>query len=133
MSDLLDDLLGLLRATSEESVGTSVRIPMSLRKAAALAAEMGLTASTTELTVRGLRGQLEALAQQAVLDAHYEQYPHLRPSLAEVAVATAQVDGHPLADRRDLIERAAEEIVRFKRDATPDDVLVYAAGLASAA
>jgi hypothetical protein len=36
---------------------------------------MGLAASTTELTVRGLRDILEAFAQRAVLDAHYRQHP----------------------------------------------------------
>lgn len=133
MDPRLSRLLDLLDAADTGPVGTSVRIPGALREAAALAAEMGLTASTTELAVRGLREQLEALAQQAVLDAHYAQYPHARPSLAEVALAAAQLDGHPLADRPDLIRRAASEIVGVLDDPTPDDVLIFAAGLAAAA
>lgn len=133
MDPRLTRLLDLLDAADAESVGTSLRLPAPLREAAALAADMGLTGSTTELAVRGLRDQLEALAQQAVLDAHYEAYPRARPSLAEIAQATADLDDDPLRHRPDVIVRAAEEIVGIKPGATPDDVLIYAAGLASAA
>jgi hypothetical protein len=66
------------------------------------------------LTVRGLRDVLEAFAQRAVLDAHYQSYPEARPDLAEVALATAQIDGSPLANRPDLVRRAAEEIGAVK-------------------
>jgi hypothetical protein len=93
---------------------------------------MGLAGSTTELTVRGLRDALEAFAQRAVLDAHYQAHPGARPDLAEIAIAAAQIDGNPLASRPDLVERAAAEVGRIKDDAGPDDVLVYAAGLAAA-
>lgn len=133
MDERLTRLLDCLDAASSDTVGTSVRIPGHLREAAALAAELGLATSTTDLTVRGLRDTLEAFAQRAVLDAHYEEYPHARPDFAEVALATAEIDGNPLAARPDLIRRAAAEIRSVKDDPTPDDVLVYAAGLAAAA
>ena len=122
---MLDDDTG-------ETIGTSIRLPANLRDAAAVATQMGLTSSTSELTVRGLRDALEAFAQRAVLDAHYRRHPQARPELAEVALATAELDGNPLAGRPDLVCRAAAEIGSVKDDPTPDDVLVYAAGLAAA-
>ncbi|MCA1676226.1 MAG: hypothetical protein LC799_29980 [Actinobacteria bacterium] len=133
MDSRLVRLLDLLDATEGETVGTSVRLPVALRDAAVVAAEMGLAGSTTELTVRGLRDLLETAAQRAVLDAHYEVHPEARPDLAEVALATAQLDGHPLAQRSELVRRAAAEIVSVIDDPTPDEVLSYAAGLAAAA
>jgi hypothetical protein len=94
---------------------------------------MGLAGSTTELTVRGLRDTLEAFAQRAVLDAHYRAHPAARPDLAEVALAAAEIDGSPLAERPELIRRAAEAVQKLKDSPDPDDVLLYAAGLADAA
>jgi hypothetical protein len=132
MDERLRQLLDLLDAADRETVGTSVRVPANLRDAAALAAEMGLAASTTALTVRGLRDALEAFVQRAVLDAHYDAYPDARPDLADVALATAEIDGNPLAARPEIVRRAAAEIGSVKDDPTPDDVLVYAAGLAAA-
>jgi len=125
-------LVDLLNASVEDTVGTSVRLPTNLRDAAVVAVDMGFAASTTELTVRGLQDALEAFAQRAALDAHYEDHPHARPNLAEIAQMTAEIDGNPLADRPELIRRAAAEIWSVKADATPDDVLIYAAGLAAA-
>jgi hypothetical protein len=130
MDRRLKRLLDLLDGVGEDTVNTSVRLPVRLRDAAAVAAEMGLASSTTELTVRGLRDVLEAFAQRAVLDAHYRAHPEVRPSLAEAA---AELDGNPLAGRPELIRRAAEEIHSVKEDPDPDDVLLYAAGLAAAA
>ena len=133
MERRLTRLLALLDEVGEEPVNTSVRLPVRLRDAAAVAAEMGLASSTSELTVRGLRDTLEAFAQRAVLDAHYRAHPDLRPDLAEVALAAAELDGNPLAAHPELIRRAAEQILAIKADPTPDDVLLYAAGLADAA
>jgi len=129
----LERLLDLLDATDGETAGTSVRLPVTLRDAAAVASDMGLIGSTSELTARGLRVALEAVAQRAVLDAHYEQHPDARPDLEEIALATAELDGHPLASQPELIRRAAGELVRIVDDPTPDEVLAYAAGLAAAA
>ena len=126
-------LLDLLDQAEGPSVSSSVRLPEALRKAAGLAAEMGYAESASELTVGGLRRSLEAVAQRAILDAHYEQYPQARPSLAELALAAAQLDGNPLAERPELIRRAAEEVAVWRPDADADDVLMFAAGLASAA
>lgn len=133
MDRRLTRLVELLDEVGEETVNTSVRLPVRLRDAAAVAAEMGLASSTSELTVRGLRDTLEAFTQRAVLDAHYGAHPEARPDLAEVALAAAEIDGNPLADRPDLIRRAAREIRAIKDDPVPDDVLLYAAGLAAAA
>jgi hypothetical protein len=132
MSRRLKLLLDLLNASPEDTVGTSVRLPTNLRDAAMVAVDMGFAASTTELTVRGLQDALEAFAQRAALDAHYEEHPHARPDLAEIALMTAEIDGSPLTNRPELVRRAATEIRSVKDDATPDDVLIYAAGLAAA-
>ena len=114
-------------------MNTSVRLPAPLRDAAALAATMGVAGSTTELTVKGLRDTLEAFGQRAVLDAHYRAHPAARPDLAEVALAAAEIDRNPLAERPDLIRRAADAVTALKPDADAVDVLLYAAGLAAAA
>ncbi|MGH3901026.1 MAG: hypothetical protein ACRDTA_22830 [Pseudonocardiaceae bacterium] len=132
--------LDLLDGSAGATVGTSVRLPgnlreaaiLALREAAILAAELGLAASTTELTVRGLRDALEAFAQRAVLDVHYRSCPDVCPGLAEITLAAAEIDGHPLAARPDLVRRAAAEVGLVKDDPGPDDVLLYAAGLAAA-
>jgi len=133
MDSRLERLLDLLDDRRGDTVGTSVRMPVRLRDAATVAAEMGLVASTTDLTVQGVRAALEAFAQRALLDEHYRAHPDARPDLAEIALATAAIDGHPLADRPDLVRRAADGVRGVKDDPTPDDVLVYAAGLAAAA
>ena len=133
MDQRLVQLLALLDRSDRETVGTSVRVPLALRDAAVLAAEMGLADSTTDLTVRGLRDQLEAVVQRAVLDAHYRDHPQVRPDLAEIALVAAEMEGSPLAERPDLIRRAASEITGLTESPTPDDVLLYAAGLAAAA
>lgn len=124
-------MVELLASSREETVGTSVRIPIDLRDAAAIAAELGLADSITELAVGGLRDKLDAIAQRTALDEHYREHPEARPTLAEVALATAQLDGNPLKDRPELIERAVAEIMKVQKDPTPDDVLVFAAGFAS--
>lgn len=129
----LVELLDRPEGGAVETVGTSVRLPVDLRDAAAVATRLGFGASTTDLTVTGLRATLEAFAQRAVLEAHYAAHPDARPGLAEVALATAAMDGNPLASRPDLVQRAAEEVADLKGDPTPDDVLLYAAGLAAAA
>lgn len=133
MDRRLEQLLDLLDAVTDDTVGTSVRLPVNLRDAAAVAADLGLIGSTTELTVRGLRDALDAFAQRAVLDTHYDAHPHARPDLTEVALATAEIDGNPIAAKPDLVRRAAREIGSIRDDPTPDDVLIYAAGLAATA
>ena len=50
-----------------------------------------------------------------------------------MAIAAAEIDGSALATRPDLVRRAAAEVGAVKDDPTPDDVLLYAAGLAAAA
>jgi len=129
----LSRLLDLLDAHGEETVGTSIRMPVALRDAAVLASRMGLAESTTELTVRGLRDHLEAVAQRAVLDTHYRDHPQVRPDLAEIALVAAEMEGNPLAQRPELIRRAASEVMLLSEHPTPDDVLLYAAALAAAA
>ncbi len=63
---------------------------------------------------------------QAALDDHYRRYPEARPSLGDLALATAELDGHPLAGEPDRLRRAAAEIVEKHPDASADDVLLWA-------
>lgn len=76
-----------------------------------------------------LRDELEAFALGAALDAHLSEHPALTPDLAGVSVAVAELRHDPLADSPDLLRAAAEDIVKVKPDATPDDVLVWALSL----
>ena len=131
--EAIDRINRLLDSSEEETTNTSMRLPVTLRDAAALAVrELGVASSTTALTATALRAMLEAVVMQAVLDAHYGQHPQARPSLAELAIAAAELDGHPLAGRPDLLCQAADEIIRTRPDADADDVVLWAEARASA-
>jgi hypothetical protein len=120
ISELLDD--GEL-----ETSNTSMRIPTALRDAAALAvSELGIAPSATALTTAALRTTLEAVVMQAALDAHYERHPQARPDLGDLAIAAAELDGHPLAGQPGRLRQAATEIAANHPDASPDDVLLWA-------
>lgn len=111
-----------------------MRIPEALRDAAALAVEhLHVAPSTTALTADALRSRLEAILVQAALDNHYRENPKARPSLADLAVAAAELDGHPLASRPDVLRRAAAAIVRSHPHADADDVLLWAEAQAAVA
>lgn len=132
--DALARLNELLDRTDEGTVGTSMRIPTALRDAAALAvAELGVASSTTALATEALRSRLEAVVIDAALARHYEGHPEARPSLAEQAIAAAEIDGHPLAAEPDLLRQAAAEIVVRHPDADADDVLLWAEAQSSSA
>lgn len=133
MDQRLERLLDLLDTVDGESVSTSVRLPRALREAAAVAAEAGLISSASDVTVRGLRAELQLVARRAVLDAHYEQFPETRPDLAEIALMAAELYSHPLANSPDLIRRAAAEIAFHTEQPSVQEVLAFASGLAAAA
>jgi hypothetical protein len=129
MDDLeaIDQIQRLLDAGEGATVNTSMRLPTSLRQAAALAvAHLGVAASTTSLTVAALRQVLETAVMEAALQAHYRQHPEAEPSLAEVALALAAQDRSPLASEPELIERAAAEVAARRPGADADDVLLWA-------
>jgi hypothetical protein len=69
---------------------------------------------------------LEATVMQAVLDGHYGEHPETRPSLGDLAVAAAELDGHPLANQPELLRQAAGDILRGHPGADADDVLLWA-------
>jgi hypothetical protein len=124
---VLDEINRLLDADDETTVNTSMRLPAALRDATALAVEhLGVASSTTMMTVGALRQALETAVMTAALEAHYRQHPQARPSLAQVALALAAQDGSPLAQRPDLVERAAAEVLARHPDAEADDVLLWA-------
>jgi hypothetical protein len=125
--EVLDEINRLLDAVGDTTVNTSMRLPAALRDAATLAVRhLGVADSTTSLTAAALRRALETAVSEAALEAHFEQHPHARPSLAEVALALAAQDGSPLADRPELLERAATQVLASHPDADADDVLLWA-------
>jgi hypothetical protein len=65
-------------------------------------------------------------SMRAALDEHYAQYPEARPDLADIAIATAELDGNPLAAAPDRIRRAAAEITAAHPHPEPGDVLLRA-------
>lgn len=123
----LDEINRLLDADGSSTVNTSMRLPEALRDAAALAvAHLGVADSTTSLAAAGLRQALETAVMGAALEAHFDRYPESRPSLAEVASALAAQNGSELAQRPDMIERAAEQLSARHPAADADDVLLWA-------
>lgn len=124
---VLDEINRLLDADAETTANTSMRLPAALRDAAALAVtHLGAAESTTAMTAAALRQAVETAVMQAALEAHYEQHPHTRPSLVEVTLALAAQDGSPVAQRPDLVERAAAQLTARRADADADDVLLWA-------
>lgn len=123
----VEQISQLLARDTGETSNTSMRIPTALRDAAALAVkELCVASSATALTADALRTTLEAIVMQAALDDHYERFPGVRPDLGDLAVAAAELDGHPLAAEPERIRQAAAEISRRHPDASPEDVLVWA-------
>jgi hypothetical protein len=126
-SDAIERISQLLDSDMTETSNTSMRIPTALREAAALAAsELKAAPSATALTTMALRSALEATVMRAALDEHYAQYPEARPDLADIAIATAELDGNPLALDPDRVRRAAAEVTAAHPDAEPEDVLLWA-------
>ncbi len=123
----VDRINELLESDMGQTSNTSMRIPTALRDAAAIAVrELGAASSTTALTAAALRASLEAAVMQAVLDDHFRQYPQARPGLGDLAVAAAELDGHPLAGEPARIRQAALEVEVRHPDAAPEDVLLWA-------
>ena len=126
-SDAIERISQLLDSDMTATSNTSMRIPTALREAAALAArELKAAPSATALTTMALRSALEAAVMRAALDEHYAQYPEARPDLADIAIATAELDGNPLAADPDRIRRAAAEIESAHPHPEPEDVLLWA-------
>lgn len=124
---VLDEINRLLDVGDGTTANTSMRLPTALREAAALAVDhLGVASSTTAMTAAALRRALETAVMAAALEAHHQQHPDTRPTLAEVALALAAQDGSPFAQRPDLVERAATEVVARHPDADADDVLLWA-------
>jgi hypothetical protein len=132
--EVVDRISGLLDSPALASASTSARIPAALREAAALAVtELGAAPSATALTSMALRTTLEAVVMQAVLEDHYRRYPGSRPDLGDLAIAAAELDGHPLAGEPGQLRKAADEIVGKHPDASPEHVLLWAEARAYAA
>ncbi len=72
---------------------------------------------------------MEVFAQHIALEEHYRKHPKARPSLVQLAIAAARLDGDPLADQPELLQQAALEVAERWPEATGDDVLVYVPAL----
>lgn len=68
-----------------------------------------------------------------MLDEHHREHQAVRPELWEIALATGEIDEHPLAARSDLVRPAAVEILKTVDDPTPEEILAFAAGMATVA
>lgn len=130
--DRLDVLSRLLQEKSTESINTSVRVPAPLHEAARIATGLGMSASTSSLTVEALRSALGAFVQRAALDQHYREFPAARPSVTEVALALAEMTGDPLAEQPELITQAAQVAAHRSEDPAARDVLLIATGITHA-
>jgi hypothetical protein len=127
VSAVIEQISELLDSGNSETSNTSMRIPTALRDAAALAVmELGVAPSTTALTTAALRATLEAVVMQTALEDHYDRYPESRPDLGDLAVAAAELDGHPLAAEPDRLRQAAAEVAEYHPGASPEDVLLWA-------
>jgi hypothetical protein len=130
--EAIDRINELLSSTDPETANTSMRIPKALREAAAIAvSELDVAPSTTILTANALRMFLEGTVVLAALELHYEEYPDTRPTLADLAIAAAEIDGNPLAQKPELLERSAAEVGRRHPGASFEDVLLWAEAVES--
>jgi hypothetical protein len=126
-ADAVERINQLLGSDMGQTSNTSMRIPTALRDAAGLAVrELGVAPSTTALASAALRAALEAVVMQAVLDDHYGRHPDARPDLGDLAIAAAELDGHPLAAEPERIRQAAAEISARHPSPDPEDVLLWA-------
>lgn len=130
--EAIDRINELLSSTDPETADTSMRIPKALREAAAIAvSELDVAPSTTILTANALRMFLEGTVVLAALELHYEEYPDTRPTLADLAIAAAEIDGNPLAQKPELLERSAAEVGSRHPGASFEDVLLWAEAVES--
>lgn len=128
-AEAIEAIIELLDAPEDSTTNTSMRLPDNLRKAAALAVgSLDLAPSATVFTADAMRSELEHLVFQAGLEEYYRVYPDSRPSLFDLALALAEMDGSDLADDPAALERAAAAVVTWRSDADADDVLAWAAG-----
>ncbi len=125
----VDELLAILDGLDDsESTVTSFRQPAALRDAVRLAVELGLAGSPNEVAVEAVRDRVEAFAHFLALEEHFTAHPHTRPTLGDLAIAAAELDGHPLADHQEFLRHCADEVAGIRPDANGEDVLLYAAG-----
>jgi cell fate (sporulation/competence/biofilm development) regulator YmcA (YheA/YmcA/DUF963 family) len=130
--DPVEELFSLLvDLDASKSTVTSIRQPVALREAVRVAVELGMAANPNEVTVQAVRDRLAAFAQKLALDQHLEKHPSLRPSLADLALVAAELDGHPLVEDPQLLRTAAAELAAVKPHATGEDVITYAMGMRS--
>jgi len=127
---LLDELSSAIDAIDDSpSSVTSIRQPEALRRAVQVAVELGWANNANEGTVEALREELVFFCRERALDAHIRKHPESAPTLEGVALALAELDHDPLADEPELIAQAAREILGFRPDAEPEEVLIWAASL----
>jgi len=132
-SPVLDQIIELLESDDDATVNTSMRLPVALRDAAALAVEhLGVAPSTTTLTTTAHRALLETTVMESALGAHYRVTPALPAIPCRGCPCPCWAGWSALAQRRDIIERAAAEETARRPNADADDVLLWAEARAAA-
>lgn len=127
----LDRLATLLLELDRDpaTVVTSVRVPRPLREALGLAVELGHERSVSDALVSAARRRLDHLVQDLAFEEYYRRYPENRPTLADLALAAAELADDPLKDKPELLAEVAEWLLRRQTDVGPEDVLMAAAGV----
>ncbi|MCL2092049.1 MAG: hypothetical protein FWH11_12775 [Micrococcales bacterium] len=123
----IDRVIELLEEPTSDSSVTSVRIHSNIKQAQDLAREhLGLTEPMGDLVEQGIAEALRGLVFRSGLEAYLARHPQSRPTLADVAFALAEQDRDPLTELgRAVFQRAAEQIVADRPDASPDDVIIW--------
>jgi hypothetical protein len=95
--------------------------PAALRDAVRVAVDLGLAESPNEVAVAAVRRRIEAFAQSLALAEHFAAHPAARPSLGDLAIAAAELDGHPLAGEHEFLRRCADEVAAIRPDPKGED------------
>ena len=110
LEELLDLMDELVEKQRDEVKPTSMRLPGTLQRAAALAVELGMDESITAAMSNALLERVRAFARREALAGHFATFPSDVPNLGDVVAR--RVDGldHPAVDRPDLVELAVANV-----------------------
>jgi hypothetical protein len=106
LEELLEVMDELAETPRREAKATSMRLPVALQRATALAVELGMDESVTAAMSNALLERVQAFARREALAAHFAAFPADVPALGDVVAR--RIDGldHPAAQRPDLVELA---------------------------
>ncbi len=135
--DLIAELVAVAPVATESgqpSAKTSIRLPTEIKEAIQSAVSAGWYRSASEFYRVVARDELLRRAvvdaDRAALEEHFRSHPEDQPGLVDVVIATAFQEGHPAAERPDLVDRA---VAALGPDADVDLILAWTAGALTAA